>query len=115
MNYLFHFLSAILYLFHTLPEAKYVFHFLRKKMMSTNLDPKLGLVLIWGLGGRRAKRDFTNSGRLMMPSKARQTCFQRRLNIYLRQVLQTIIYFMKIQSQKILHPSWRLNDAPLNT
>ena len=36
-----------------------------------------------------------------MPIEARQNLFQGPLNIYLQHVFQTIIYFMKIQSQNI--------------
>ena len=54
-NYLFHLRSAIFYLIHTLPQAKYLFHFLRFFFQSTNLDPKVGLVLKCGQEDERKK------------------------------------------------------------
>ena len=62
-NYLLLILTAILYLVHTLPQAKYLFHSLIFFFLSTKLDQKLCLVLMWELR-RRTKRD------LITPSEA---------------------------------------------
>ena len=93
-------MSAILYLFYTVPQTKY---FSVSKLdpevgffcfSVSKLDSEVGLVLMWGLR-RRAKRGFTNLT-VIWP-----IFFQGPLNNYLQHVLQTIIYFMKMQSQNI--------------
>ena len=84
---LFRLLLAIFYLFHTPPQAKYSFHF----FLSEKLDPKLGLVLMWGLR-RRTKRGFTHfKCHLLMPSQASLNFLGGSLNVYLQHVLGTLL------------------------
>ena len=66
INYLFHLLSAIFYLFHTLPQAKYLFDFLRFFIQSTVLDPKVGLVLMWGVKETSEERIYKLKSLLIM-------------------------------------------------
>ena len=46
IHYLLHFLSAELYFFALCLKAKYLFNYLSFFILSTKVDPKLGLVLI---------------------------------------------------------------------
>ena len=109
INYLFHFLSAILYLFNTLPQAKHLFHFLMMFFLLTKLDRKLGLVLMLELR-RRANWGFTNLNVIQ---------WSRTLKYLFTTCHSASIYFMKIQSQNIYltntsapSPSWRLKGGP---
>ena len=67
-----------------------------KKILSTKLDSKLGLVLMWVLRKTREARLNKSKRHSIMLSEAEQNNFWGPFNIYLQHVLQIFIYFVKI-------------------